>query len=124
MKCLGAIVLFVVAAAAQTPPRFEVASIKPSPRPPVGPVGVRIGPSQARFTFASLKNYIAASRASFRCMRSNSPPGAHASSAFLTKLHRPDRSRPRADRPEGEGSATWAMGGDLRSATIASKPPA
>ena len=60
MKCLAAIVLFVVAAAAQTPPRFEVASIKPSPRPPVGPIGVRIGPSQARFTFASLKNYIAA----------------------------------------------------------------
>src|SRR5690349_5391490 len=58
MKYLAAIVLFVVEVAAQTPPRFEVASIKPSPRPPVGPIGVRIGPSQARFTFASLKNYI------------------------------------------------------------------
>ena len=60
MKSLAAAVLFAVAAAAQSPPRFEVASIKPSPRPPVGPVGARIGPSQARFTFASLRNYVAA----------------------------------------------------------------
>jgi uncharacterized protein (TIGR03435 family) len=46
--------------AAQAPPRFEEASIKPSPRPPAGPVGVRIGPTQARFTFFSLRSYIAA----------------------------------------------------------------
>ena len=57
MRSLAASILFVVAAAAQSPPRFEVASIRPSPRPPVG-VGLRIGPTQARFTFASLKNYI------------------------------------------------------------------
>ena len=60
MKSLATAVLFVVAAAAQSPARFEVASIKPSPRPPIGPVGARIGQSQARFTFASLKSYIAA----------------------------------------------------------------
>src|SRR5262249_20549081 len=58
MRFLAASVLFVVAVAAQSPPRFEVASIKLSPRPPVGPIGIRIGPSQARFTFASLKNYV------------------------------------------------------------------
>lgn len=46
--------------AGQSPPRFEVASIKPSSRPPIGPVGVRIGPTQARFTFGSLRAYIAA----------------------------------------------------------------
>jgi uncharacterized protein (TIGR03435 family) len=45
---------------AQVPPRFEVASIRPSARPPTGPVGVRIGPTQARFTFGSLRAYIAA----------------------------------------------------------------
>jgi uncharacterized protein (TIGR03435 family) len=50
----------VVTRAAQAPPRFEVASIKPSARPPTGPVGVRIGPTQARFTFGSLRAYIAA----------------------------------------------------------------
>lgn len=50
----------VVARAAQAPPRFEVASIRPSVRPPTGPVGVRIGPTQARFTFGSLRAYIAA----------------------------------------------------------------
>ena len=60
MKSLAVAVLFTVAAAAQSPPRFEVATIKPSPRPPVGLVGARIGPSEARFTFASLRNYIAA----------------------------------------------------------------
>ena len=47
-------------AAAQSPPRFEEASIRPSPRPPTGPVGVRIGPTQARFIFVSLKSYIGA----------------------------------------------------------------
>jgi uncharacterized protein (TIGR03435 family) len=49
-----------LATAAQSPPRFEEASIRPSPRPPTGPVGVRIGPTQARFIFFSLKSYIAA----------------------------------------------------------------
>jgi uncharacterized protein (TIGR03435 family) len=46
--------------AAQAPPRFEEASVKPSPRPPTGPVGARIGPTQARFIFGSLKAYICA----------------------------------------------------------------
>lgn len=55
---LGGVLTF--GAAAQSPPRFEVASIKPSPRPPDGPVGVRVGPSEARFTYGSLRAYIAA----------------------------------------------------------------
>ena len=48
------------AAAAQPPPRFEVASIKPSQRPPAGPIGLRIGPSEARFTYVALMAYVAA----------------------------------------------------------------
>src|SRR5262245_12386603 len=48
--------------AAQEAPRFEVASIKPSPpEPPTpGTAGARITERQARFTSLSLKDYIGA----------------------------------------------------------------
>jgi uncharacterized protein (TIGR03435 family) len=52
--------VLTLGAAAQSPPRFEVASIRPSSRPPAGPVGVRIGPTEARFTYVSLRAYVAA----------------------------------------------------------------
>jgi hypothetical protein len=47
--------------AAQEPPHFDVASIKPSPAetpPPGTPVGLRITEHQARFSYLSLKDYI------------------------------------------------------------------
>src|SRR3954470_11715754 len=46
--------------AAQEAPRFDVASVKPSPpEPPTpGTAGLRITQRQARFTFLSLKDYI------------------------------------------------------------------
>jgi uncharacterized protein (TIGR03435 family) len=44
--------------AAQTTPTFEVASIRSSPNQPVGPVGLRISQTEARFTFIPLKGYI------------------------------------------------------------------
>jgi uncharacterized protein (TIGR03435 family) len=50
--------LLVVGLSAQEPLRFEVASIRPSPSQPVGPVGVRVTQSEARFSFVSLKAYI------------------------------------------------------------------
>src|SRR4051794_20699051 len=45
---------------AQQPPRFEVASVKPSPPEPpaAGTVGLRITQQQARFSYLSLKDYI------------------------------------------------------------------
>jgi len=45
---------------AQETPRFEVASVKPSPpEPPTpGTAGLRITQRQARFSFLSLKDYI------------------------------------------------------------------
>jgi uncharacterized protein (TIGR03435 family) len=49
---------FVITPAAQTPLRFEVASIRPSASQPSGTVGLRITPGQARFSFLSLKDYI------------------------------------------------------------------
>lgn len=52
--------MFVVALSAQEPLRFEVASIRPSPSQPVGPIGVRVTQSEARFIFTSLKAYICA----------------------------------------------------------------
>src|SRR5262245_48922788 len=46
--------------AAQPPPRFEVASVKPSPPDPPTPgtAGARITNRQARFTYLSLKDSI------------------------------------------------------------------
>jgi len=51
---------FAVALAAQEVPRFEVASIKPSSSEPSATVtaGLRITPTQARFSYLSLKDYI------------------------------------------------------------------
>jgi uncharacterized protein (TIGR03435 family) len=61
-QIIAVVVLAAVApVAAQDPPRFEVASIKPSPSEPPAPgtaVGLRITDRQARFTYLSLKDYI------------------------------------------------------------------
>jgi uncharacterized protein (TIGR03435 family) len=40
-------------------PRFDVASIRPSPSTPVGAVGLRISQTEARFTWIPLRTYIA-----------------------------------------------------------------
>ena len=52
--------IVVPAAAQESKPQFEVASIKPSPpEPPTpGTAGLRITQRQARFTFLSLRDYI------------------------------------------------------------------
>jgi uncharacterized protein (TIGR03435 family) len=58
---LVALLAAVSPLAAQAPPRFEVASIKPSlpePPPPGTAGGLRITEGQARFSYMSLKDYI------------------------------------------------------------------
>jgi uncharacterized protein (TIGR03435 family) len=61
-RCAVLLLAFLAASplGAQETPRFEVASIKPSPpEPPTpGTAGLRITERQARFTFLSLKDYI------------------------------------------------------------------